>query len=87
MASAVDLLHRVRLVPAEVGSVLLIGHNPAIQELALSLGGRASAVDAIRQKFPTAALATLIFDAPWEQLSPGGAQLTGFAKPRDLEGS
>jgi phosphohistidine phosphatase len=87
LASAVDLLDRVRLVPAEVSSVLLIGHNPAIQELALTLARRAAEVDPIRQKFPTAALATLSFDAPWEQLSPGGAELTAFVKPRDLERS
>jgi phosphohistidine phosphatase len=87
LASAVDLLDRVRLVPAEVGSVLLIGHNPAIQELALSLARPAPEVDPIRQKFPTAALATLIFDGPWEQLSPGAAELTEFVKPRDLERS
>jgi phosphohistidine phosphatase len=87
LASAVDLLDRMRLVPAEVGSVLLIGHNPAIQELALMLARPAAEVDPIRQKFPTAALATLIFDSPWEQLSPGRAELTGFVKPRDLERS
>ena len=87
LASAVDLLDRVRLVPPDVSSVLLIGHNPAIQELALSLARPAAEVDPIRQKFPTAALATLIFDAPWLQLSPGGAELTGFVKPRALEPS
>src|SRR5262245_33661057 len=87
LASAVDLLDGVRLVPAELGSVLLIGHNPAIQELALSLARATAEVDPIRQKFPTAALATLIFEGPWEQLSPGAAELTAFVKPRDLERS
>jgi phosphohistidine phosphatase len=85
LASAVDLLNRVRLVPAGVDSVLVIGHNPAIQELALILARPTPEVDLIRQKFPTGALATLDFDSPWEHLSPGGAELMGFVKPRDLE--
>jgi phosphohistidine phosphatase len=37
-ASANDLVHRLREVPADVMSVMLVGHNPGIEELAMHLG-------------------------------------------------
>ena len=39
MASASGLLERLHEVDGRVGSVMLIGHYPAVQELALSLAG------------------------------------------------
>jgi phosphohistidine phosphatase len=74
-ASAGELLARLRGVADEVESVMLIGHNPAIAELALDLCG-------LEQKYPTGALATLAFPS-WETLDR--AQLVDFVRPRDLE--
>jgi phosphohistidine phosphatase len=83
-ASAEDLLDRVREVPDGVGSVLLIGHNPGMEGLALALAGTGRALDRIREKFPTAALATLEVPGTWRELQPGSAELTDFVVPRDL---
>jgi phosphohistidine phosphatase len=80
-ASADRLLARIREVPDVHNAVMLIGHNPAIQELASGLapgGGLAE------QKFPTGALATLTFMGPWRALEWGRAELAGFVRPRDL---
>jgi phosphohistidine phosphatase len=74
-ASAGGLLERLRAVPDDVDSVLLIGHNPGIAELTERLCGFA-------EKFPTAALAMLEF-ADWATLDR--AELTAFVRPRDLE--
>src|SRR5690348_2022253 len=60
-ASAQELLARLRRVPRGVESVMLIGHNPGMQDLALSLGRGGGAIDEIGVKFPTGALATLVF--------------------------
>src|SRR4051812_25831408 len=60
-ASAPVLLDRLRNVPDTVGSVMLIGHNPGLQELALDLAHPAPAVRELATKYPTAALATLAF--------------------------
>ncbi|MFL5864258.1 MAG: SixA phosphatase family protein [Solirubrobacteraceae bacterium] len=79
-ASAADLLERVRDLADQVEVAMLIGHNPAIHELAVNLGGRALA----DRKFPTGALATLTFPGKWQTLGPGGAELTGFLTPREL---
>jgi len=85
--SAAELLARIRGVADGVGSVMLIGHEPAIGELAVDLAGPESdeaQLARLRDKFPTAALAT--FDCPrgWSELGPEAARLVAFVKPREL---
>jgi phosphohistidine phosphatase len=86
-ASPGDLLEVLRRVPDSVGSAMLIGHNPSIQELALTLAAGGPDLDRVREKFPTAALATLELDGTWTQLAPGSAELVAFVKPKELSGS
>lgn len=86
-ASPDDLLARLRRLPEEEDSVLLVGHNPAVQQLALDLagGGDPEPYSAMRAKFPTAALAVLEAElAAWDDLGPGAADLNAFVRPRDL---
>jgi phosphohistidine phosphatase len=83
-ASAPDLLEVLHAVPDEVESVMLIGHNPGIQDLALSLARGGSEVARARRKFPTAALATLELNGGWRELEPGSAELVSFVKPKEL---
>jgi phosphohistidine phosphatase len=85
-ASAHALLERLRGVPDTVESVLLIGHNPGLQDLALELARPGSAADELAEKYPTAALATLAFEAStWRELDRGTAELVELVRPRDLE--
>ena len=74
------LLERVREVPAGVGSVLVVGHNPGISDFALALAHDAR----LRDGFPTGALATLDVPGAWAALEPGGATLRAFVVPREL---
>jgi phosphohistidine phosphatase len=86
-ASTDELLARLRQVPAEVESVMVIGHNPTMQTVVLRLASPAASADELPQvqsKFPTGALATLTFDSPWSELSPGCARLTAFVRPKAL---
>jgi phosphohistidine phosphatase len=64
--------------------VMLIGHNPGIQDLALSLAGTGSEIPRLRGKFPTAAVATLELSGSWRELAPGSAELVSFVKPKEL---
>ena len=80
-----ELLERVRTVGRDVESVMLIGHNPGMQQLTVSLAGHGKRLDAVRGKFPTAALATLTFAGSWDELAPKAAELVAFVRPRDLE--
>ena len=81
-ASASELLERVRRVPDETESVMLIGHNPAIEDMTALL---TDGVPLAGGKFPTGALATLTFTGSWRQLGPGTARLESFVRPRELD--
>jgi phosphohistidine phosphatase len=84
-ASASTLLDRLRGVDDSVESVMLIGHNPGLQELALDLARPSSATDDIAAKYPTAALATLEFTvSTWRELGRESGELVGLVRPRDL---
>jgi phosphohistidine phosphatase len=80
-----DLLARLRRVPPDVPSVMLIGHNPGLEQLALSLARSGERLDDLREKYPTGALATLTFRGTWEDLGAGTAELAGLVKPRELK--
>lgn len=86
-ATAEELIARLREVPGEVESVMLIGHQPAIQDLALALAGAGKQLERLSEKFPTAALATLLVPGAWDEPVPGTARLVAFVKPRELERS
>ena len=80
------LLDRLRAVPDEVGSVMLIGHNPALQQLALDLARPTADVGELAAKYPTAALVTLAVPAlRWRLIEPATAELVGFVRPRELQ--
>ena len=83
-AAAAALLARVQGIQAGVRSVMIIGHNPGLQDLALLLARDASME--LEEKFPTAALATLAFRGRgWDVLDRGTAELIEFVRPRDLD--
>jgi phosphohistidine phosphatase len=78
------LLARLHEVPAAVPSVMVIGHNPGLQDLALFLSRWGPGVREPEAKFPTAGLATLAVPG-WSTLDRGTAELIDFVRPRDLE--
>jgi phosphohistidine phosphatase len=83
-ASEGELLERLQRVPDEIDSVMLIGHNPAIQELALDLAAGGERRGDVENKFPTGALATLTVPDDWQELRPGSAELVAFVTPKEL---
>ena len=84
-ASSDELLERIRGVAEEVASVMLIGHNPGLQDLALVLASGGVGLERLQAKFPTAALATLTFaNTSWSQLWHGDAVLAAFVAPKQL---
>jgi phosphohistidine phosphatase len=88
-AGAGELLDAVREVSTEVETLLLVGHNPGLEELVLDLAGDDldDALDAVRAKFPTSAIAVLAWHGPaWDRLDPGTALLTDMLVPRGRKG-
>ena len=86
-ASADRLLAEVRKTPETADNLLVICHNPGLEDFSGSLASAASesgALTRLREKFPTAALARFVFDGEWNELRPGAARLTHFLRPGDL---
>jgi phosphohistidine phosphatase len=85
-SDADDLLRRVRAVDPSLTTVLLIGHNPAIEDLAtdLAAGGDGPALTQLHAKYPTGTLAILELDIDWRRLDTGTARLRDLVLPRLL---
>nr|WP_206440280.1 histidine phosphatase family protein [Streptomyces scabichelini] len=84
-ADVPELLAAVREVPDEVRTLLLVGHNPGLEELVLTLAGDSldDALADVRAKFPTSAIAVLAWHgSDWRSLGPGVALLTDMTVPR-----
>ncbi len=85
LAAARELLARLRRVPAETGSVMLVGHNPGFQELAVYLSEVVSGPLVARLGgFPTGALATFQIEVAWAALARKRARLVALAAPKEL---
>lgn len=86
LASPEQILARVRRVEDRVARLLVVGHNPGFQQLALELAGGAASAEARRiGKFPTGALASFtLARAGWSELAPGRVRLADFVRPADL---
>ncbi|HEY4027339.1 MAG TPA: histidine phosphatase family protein [Candidatus Dormibacteraeota bacterium] len=84
-ASASELLDRLHRLPADVTSVMVIGHNPGLQELTVLVAREGELRERARAHFPTAALATLaVRKGDWAGLARAGADLVSYLSPRDL---
>lgn len=86
-SDSAGLLDLIRATANDPTSVLMVGHNPGLEELAWRLAGRGpdELRDRLRRKYPTAALAVL--DLPvvsWRELAWGAATLMRFVRPKDL---
>jgi phosphohistidine phosphatase len=85
-ASAETLLERVRALPDEAETAMLVGHNPGIGDLLLLLSAPGELRERAEAKVPTGALATLEANVErWVDLEPGGARIVSFVVPRQLK--
>lgn len=80
------IISYLKTIPIESRHVLVIGHNPTVQQLALDLATPEpdNRYAEIQRKFPTAALAHIEFDVTdWKDLH-GRGRLLHYVIPRDL---
>jgi phosphohistidine phosphatase len=85
------ILGLIQAAPQSISDVMVIGHNPGLEELAGKLAREPvrrkerARRDVLEEKFPTAALAVLDFDVgKWRDISPGEGKLADFVRPKDL---
>ncbi len=87
-ATAQDVLSEIQRTPKAVKTLLILGHNPGLEDIARRVAGDNSetkALQRLREKFPTAALASFDFDGKWAELGFGRARLTHFLRPKELD--
>ncbi|MGL6043700.1 MAG: SixA phosphatase family protein [Sandaracinobacteroides sp.] len=88
MASAASLFDMVRETDDSCAHLLVIGHNPGLEDLLLlaTEGDRSALRREAEQKYPTATFASIAFPADrWADITEGGASLLRFVRPRDLD--
>jgi len=85
------IANMARAQPKASEVVLVIGHNPGLEECARALARKPKTddehkrLDALNDKFPTCALAVLDFDAEtWTDIASGAGVLADFIRPRGL---
>ncbi len=87
-ASADDIAAVIAEQPADVGALLIVGHNPGLHEAALMLiaSGSVDARELLREGLPTSGLVVIDFqfDA-WSKLHPQSGRLDRFVIPKSLE--
>ena len=82
-AAAATLAALVSALPSEDRTVVMVGHNPGLEDLAASLvrGGDADAQRRMLAKYPTNGIAVLQSPGEWADLVRG-ADLVDFVAPR-----
>jgi phosphohistidine phosphatase len=80
------VIDEITRVGDDVAALLLIAHEPTMSQVALGLAGSGSAntaaAERISTKFPTSAMAVLLFGHSWKDVELGSAELVDFHVPR-----
>jgi phosphohistidine phosphatase len=80
------LLEIVHTAGDEAASLLLVGHNPGLESLALWLSGESAKRTELAIKYPTGTIAEMRFPIErWADVGKGVGTLTRFIRPRDLD--
>ena len=91
MASSVTLMEVLRELDGDPHAVLMVGHNPGLEDLVFDLvpdDGSSPLRDSVEEKFPTAAFAILRLDiARWDEINDNCGALVHLVRPRDLDPS
>lgn len=77
-----ELLSMIQAFDESSATVVLIGHQPTLSELILSLAKPNELTERVAKKFPTCGLAALTFRGKWKNLGEGKATLARFDIPR-----
>src|SRR5690348_655206 len=86
LATAAQLLARLRQVGASTEGVMLVGHNPGLHELAAMLSDVSDGplMARLAAGLPTAAMASYDVAVPWSALDRRRARFAALLTPKDL---
>ena len=83
-ADTAELLRVLHDCPAKASRVMLVGHNPGLEELLRHLSAQSPDLPKDGKLLPTATLARLLMPDDWSRLSAGCAQLDTITRPHGL---
>jgi phosphohistidine phosphatase len=84
-AAPAELVSIINETPETVGTLLVIGHLPTVQEVAMRLASVASDEEAVMElatRYPTLGLTVMEVAKPWAELDGRDARVTEFVVPR-----
>ena len=87
LATPGEILKEIAKVDDSIESVLIVAHNPGVEQLArlLTAAGDAESIARLKEKYPTAALACFSIDATsWKEINPASGNLDKFITPKML---
>lgn len=82
-----EILDVIKQAPANAQTLLIVGHNPGLHELALMLvaSGDIETREQLREKLPTSGLLVIDFAFDeWAKLHPQSGRLERFITPKSL---
>ncbi|MBK9131447.1 MAG: histidine phosphatase family protein [Gammaproteobacteria bacterium] len=85
LAGVDTLLAVIAECPVRTGMLLLVGHNPGLEELLERLSAEAPPRNAAGKLLTAGALARLSMRQTWKNPMPHGAALIDLVRPRELE--
>jgi phosphohistidine phosphatase len=86
LASAASLLDLVHALPEAADHVLMVGHNPGLEDLVLDLTLDGELRERVEDKYPTATVAQMTLPVDrWADARAHSATLVAFIRPRDLD--
>ena len=86
MATAELLLDFIHATDDGVTDLLIVGHNPGLERLALLLTQAGDLRDEIEVQYPTATLTQITFAVDhWAEVAAGRGTIARFTRPRDLD--
>lgn len=87
LADPFDILARLRKAVRTAKHLMIVGHNPGLQILAIELigDGDPAVIGTLSDKLPTAGVVVIEFDAKtWRDVGPGKGRLVSFTTPKML---
>jgi phosphohistidine phosphatase len=84
-ASAQTILDVLKEVPEDADHVMIVGHNPGMQDFAVMLSVSSKERQRLKDKLPTASVVTLEFDEElWKDLQPATGHVVLYMSPKTL---
>ena len=88
LAASAKLMQRLREIDEQIGSVMVIGHNPGLHELAIALAapGSAGFSTLANGKFPTGVRARFVVATGWADIDRERHRLIDYVTVKSLGG-